>query len=177
MFFQVRSAEGYEWVFPDDGTDYRILSCLDGTPPGDLWVPVAVHRGKPHERSKGRPANLPWLGQGLVLGDPELEVLGDLLRPHGEFLPLKARDGKPLYIYNNPVVPALDEERSTIVRFPHGGIMAVEKPVLVRNRVGDANFFQVISQGTLFASQRFVDRVEQNRLKGLSFQPVASHDG
>jgi hypothetical protein len=82
-----------------------------------------------------------------------------------------------LHIYNvTRVINALDESASTLMRFPDGRVMHIQKHVFDAERLPDVDCFKVpqLRVSPVFLSQRFVDAWAAARLRGLDFHQVWS---
>ncbi len=134
------------------------------------------------------------LNEGLPLGDTAhlaagvavfsekaILALGDLLRPHGQVLPLKCKEGK-FYAFNvTRVLDGLDLEKSSIERFPSSGrVMQVYRYVFKTDVIGGYPIFKIkygpnsdLLRGELFVSDEFVDRVKATGLTGFRFEKLA----
>ena len=95
-FFQPSVPEGFQWVMPTV-SDYDVFMTLDDPPSATAWEPIHMSLLKVDE-DRGRQrqhAYLPWLGSGaLVLRDEAIEIVGALLQPHGELLPLASDEAR-----------------------------------------------------------------------------------
>ena len=101
---------------------------LDGRPQRYTWRPPSVRVLKSSERKRLRYSDMPHYSSSvLVLREPALAALADLLSADGELLPLDCPDA-PMWLFNCcRVIDALDEGHSRVVRFPSSGrIMRVE---------------------------------------------------
>ncbi|MEK0438145.1 MAG: hypothetical protein RLZZ233_1116 [Verrucomicrobiota bacterium] len=173
--------DGYEAVLPVDSADFSKMK-FDGTPRCATWSPVLFQRFTRSDRGK-RPlkeSDFPWIGDGhsLVLRPAALEALQDILERSCEVLPLKTVDGVQLFITNTQVVRALDVEKSEIRRFPGSDkIMYVKRPVFVGELVRGLDFFRDEQVGIRsFVSGRFVERYNEKKLRGLTFEKVQTLD-
>lgn len=160
---------GFEWVLPVHDTDHEYLWSLDGTPRRDTWRPVAVSRLT--EADDGSPraeADLPWLGgHVLVLRPSAVAALGPLLERHGELLPLACPDAD-LWLFNTvTVVDALDEDRSELVTFDDGTILAVEHYEFRPEAVAPVFKVPQLLRGPLFVSDEFASALTTAGLTGL----------
>lgn len=145
----------------------------------DTWEPLTVrlHRQDPTGKPL-LPGDFPALLPGVpVFSRRAVDALRDLLEPHGEILPLLCEEGD-YFLYNViRVIDALDLARCEIPRYPDGSLAKyVEsyafKPELVR----DALIFKVpnFRHSEVFVTDRLVERVEQNGLRGFDFEPLWS---
>jgi hypothetical protein len=167
--------EGYEWVNACDARDYEIFLALDGRPRGATWKPVRVRRVRSDERHAFNPSDFPWLGSdALVMRRAAVEALRDLLEAHGEILPLATDDGVELFVFNARAADALDEARSTVVRFPGTNrIMRIREIAFVPSVIEGIDIFRLPHRASpTFVSGRFVERVDSASLRGLRFTPV-----
>jgi len=165
---------GFEWVLPVDDADHEYLWSLDGNPRHETWRPVQV--GRLTVAEDGAPladADLPWLGgHVLVLRQRAVTALGSLLERHGELLPLSCPDAD-LWLFNTTtVVDALDEERSELVRFDDGSILAVERYEFRPDAVAPVFKVPQLLRGPLFVSDEFASASAGAGLTGLDLTEV-----
>ena len=167
---------GYEWVNCCDDADYEVFLAWDGSQQGQRWNAVKVRRVRADERQEFKPSDFPWLGShALVMRRRAVDALRNILVAHGEVLPLATEDVE-LYVFNARAIDALDEERSTIIRFPETNrIMRLKKVTFVEAAISDAEIFRLPHRASpTYVSQRFVDRVKDAGLVGLQFKNVWS---
>jgi hypothetical protein len=170
-------AEGFEWVNAIDPADYEVFLSLDGKPRAAAWKPIPVRRVKADKRSKSHPSDFPWLGvHALVMRRSAVDALRDLLEANGEVLPLATDDGLELFVLNARTVDALDEARSSLLRFPSTNrIMRIQRPAFVPSAVEGVDVFRLPYRAMpTYVSDRFVERVKSAGLKGLEFDAVWS---
>jgi hypothetical protein len=100
--------------------------------------------------------------------------LADVLRNNAEILPLSTDDGVELFVLNVRVIDALDDVRSSIMRFPDGRIMRVSKASFVGERIPDGvNLFRLPHRiSSTYVSERFVDAYTNAGLRGFVFLPT-----
>ncbi len=172
--YRLSVPEGYEWALPVDNDDFETFQRL---PERRAWSPVrmtlitADERGRPQRR-----ADLPWLGSHvLVLRDDAIERVGPFLAPHGELLPLLCDDAH-LAVFSAPAVAgALDENRSDIVRFRSGRIMAIRHPIFRRHPIGTSKAFKLaeVLRGDLYLTADIVDKIRATGMSsGTNFELV-----
>jgi hypothetical protein len=72
------------------------------------------------------------------------------------------------------ILDAIDEERSSILLFAGTDrVMRIRKIAFVPSLVQDIDIFRLPHRSTpTYVSQRFVDRVNSAKLRGLEFTPV-----
>lgn len=169
-------ANDYECLNCDNDDDYEVFNTFDGTSRLTTWRPIQVRRHSADDRQKGLPSDFPWLGSDvLVMRTRAIVALRDILDAHGELLPL-ADDEIELFAFNAHAVDALDEPRSSIMRFPGSDrIMYVDKVAFVEDKVRGLDMFRLTYRGSpTYVSERFVVRVEEAELSGLAFDKVAT---
>lgn len=175
--FRPSVPEGFEWAVPAESADFEVIRTLPERPLGAPWQSIHMtllkvdDRGRPHQR-----ADMPWLGsEALVLRDEAIETVGALLRPHGELLPLVCDDAR-LALFSAPVVVGvLDGDRSDIVRFGSGRIMALRAPAFHAAALGDTKAFKLaeMPRGDLYLAGELVDAIRATGMTaGTDFAPV-----
>jgi hypothetical protein len=170
-------AHGYEWVNCNDDADYEVFLGFDGSPQEVQWQPVRVRRVRADERQEFKPSDFPWLGaHALVMRGRAVDALRDILDAHGEVLPLTTEDEVELFVFNARAIDALDEERSSIMKFPGTNrIMRVTRVAFIESAVREVDVFRLPHRASsTYVSQRFVERVAEARLVGLEFKVVWS---
>jgi len=152
-----------------------------------------------NQRFNGTPIKKSWTGQErfafvprrLIRGDtPSLSshipvfnskavnILGDLLEPNGELLPITC-DGERLFLFNvTRVVDALDEGNSGLKLFDDGDIMSIEEYSFIEERLLGVVVFKLPQRplGWPYVTDPFVERVQAAKLKGFRFRLVWSSD-
>lgn len=174
--YELMPGEGFELVAPVDPSEWERFRRFDGTPQLQSWAPVPVTRVTEDEGRQRKTADFPWLGEHvLVMRRRATEVLAEILKDHGELLPLQCDDAE-LWVYNvRRVIDALDEPRSKVVRFPGTGrIMTVERYAFRSDQVNGHLLFKVrqLPRGPVFVTDTFVKLVRSQQLVGLDFKPV-----
>jgi hypothetical protein len=174
MVFDSIGVRDYECLIAVNSDDYAVFRSLDGTPRKATWRPIVIRCVRGDRRWKKRFSDFPWMTGGvLFFREKAAEVLKDILERNGELLPLVLEGGAKLYVHNTFVLPnALDEEKSTIIRFEGSNrIMWIRKAVFYENVVRGVDMFRLplISSAT-YVSDKFVDLVNKHNLKGLEFR-------
>ncbi|MEZ4300430.1 MAG: hypothetical protein R3B70_36130 [Polyangiaceae bacterium] len=119
VIYQPMVAEGYEWINALRDGDYEVFLQLDGKPRASTWQPIAVRRVRADKRQAFLSSDFPWLGgHALVMRRSAVDTLRDTLDENGEVLPLSTDDGVELFVLNARVIDALDEARSSLLKFP-----------------------------------------------------------
>jgi hypothetical protein len=178
--FRPSVPEGFEWVLPRDHVDFETFRQFDGTRRTQSWRPVAVELLRIDDDGLPlQPADLPWLGDHvLVLTSRAVRVLGEVLLPFGELLPLACADAE-LFVYNPlMVVDALDGERSRVVRFSSGRVMDIREYVLRSEAIRGIHAFKIpeMTRGSLLVSSAVVEAVKNADLRGTGFERVWADD-
>ncbi|KUM27743.1 hypothetical protein AU467_15240 [Mesorhizobium loti] len=164
--YEFAVVEGQEWVLPVDDSYYEVFFSLDGTPLGS-WEPPVMRRV-----SEGDPvySDFPWLGEHApLLRKPAVDALEAPLLAYGELVPLR---GEKVWLFNvTKVIDALDKERSEIVYFDNGDILAIEQYAFDVDKVGTAEVFKLPMRASpVFVNDVFVDRVRKAGLRTVSFK-------
>jgi len=170
--------ENGELCHPIDHVNFeRIINELNGSSRKNTWESIKVEIIHEDEGVELLETDSPWLGShALIFKTPAIQVLGQLLNEHGELLPLIC-DETELYIYNvTEVLDALDETRSTVVRFSTGRIMTIERYSFRKDIIDDRHIFKLpnLRASPIFVSHDFVQLWELAGLRGLQFNKVWS---
>lgn len=170
--------DGYEFCHPINDKDFDTISTLiNGRPSADTWRPVAVKiitddNGTHLERS-----DAPWLGSNaLIFRSKVCELFPKRLNEFGELLPLMC-EGAELKIFNPMIVSeALDESRSSVLRFASGQIMRITRYCFNNHVVRNKYAFKIdnLRVSPTFVNQNFVEAWKKAGLKGLIFEKVWS---
>jgi hypothetical protein len=117
-------------------------------------------------------SDFPWLGEHVpFLRKPAAEALGHILLEYGQLLPVR---GEEVWLFNaTTVLDALDHERSQIVYFEDGNILAIERYVFDEGRIGTAEVFKLPMRASpVCVTDNFVERVRSAGLRGVSFREL-----
>ncbi len=179
QIFEQSSGRGYETLkCLDDG--WETLHHLDGSPRASTWKPLRVRRVRPSLRQRFRPSDGPSCGNdSLILRRTAVDALRDMLDAHGELLPLEDEEGVELWLHNTRTLDAYDHERTVGSRDEDGRVWMANNHVFVPSVVEGVDIFkQPLSQGggSIYLSERFVQRWRQAKLKGLDFRLVWDSD-
>jgi hypothetical protein len=172
--------EGYELCQPLRTSDFEAINILvNGERRSDGWKPIAMQLVQEERGRKYLPSDSPWLGaHALILSDPARVALEPLLRRHGEVLAL-GHDGPALFAFNPlQVVDALDQKRSSVIRFADGRIMRINRHFFDSDALDDAALFKIpnLRVSPTYVTTEFVDLWRSAKLKGLDFREVWSSD-
>ncbi len=178
MIYAPRVAEGYEWLNCVNELDYEVLRNFDGSPQLHQWRPLRVVSVLADEGQVLTRSEFPWLtAHAIAMRQPACDVLSKMFLRAGELLPLEADEDSPLFVLNvTQVLDALDEEASTIARFPSTNrIMHIERYVFHTSIVRNIDIFRLPYRvSPTYVSERFVDAVRASGLKGLEFDKIWS---
>ncbi len=162
--FQLVLPEGFEWALPTDTANYEVIYSLAQRTDSSGWEPIHMRLLKSDVGSKGpyKRADMPWLNSGvIILRDEAVDVVGEILRPHGVVLPLLCEEAR-LALFSAPLVEGvLDEERSQIKRFRSGRIMELRKPVFRTGLLGGVKAFKLSEKprGDLYLTGDVVEEI------------------
>ena len=177
IIYQPLIEHDYECLNCCDYRDYEIFNMFDGSPRLETWRPIRVNSGPADEGQKGLPSDFPWLvSHVLVMRKQAILALRDILDTHGELLPLVTDDDAELFAFNARTVDALDETRSSIVRFPDSNrVMDIEQVAFVDSKIRGLDIFRLPYRAMpTYVSEYFVNRVNDAKLVGLEFEKVWS---
>jgi hypothetical protein len=151
---------------PGAGEPFRHF---DGRSPAlDDWQPPAVAAVR--DGSAGLQMTdfaVVWVEPAVSRG--AVEALGDVLRAHGELLPLLCPDGE-YYAYNVTTLrDALDEEGSSVVRFTTGRVMRIDRYAFRTDQLHDVEVFKIpqLPKAFVFMTGAFLERVRAAGMTGL----------
>lgn len=168
----------HEWILPVDSGDFETFFSLDGRPQTE-WNEPAMQIVR--DADNGEPvmySDFPWLGEHApVLRPPAVNALRKVLDTHGELLPLRCAE--TVWLFNATwVIDALDEVQSQIARFDNGDILAIERYVFSPAVIGSLEMFKLpVRSSPVFVTDKFVARVADARLEGVSFQFLWTNEG
>lgn len=167
--------EGFEWITLQDGDpdQWETLFALSG-PVGADWRPLRMSFIREEEDgTPRRVSDVPWcLHNVFVIREPALELLRPVLAPYGELLALRCE--APVSLFNaTRIIDALDEDRSTIVRFDDGSVLTIERHVFRPDAIGDTEIFRLPGRGSyIYLRESAVHRIGALGLRGLAFDLV-----
>ncbi len=164
--------ENQEWISPVDDDDFETFLAMDGRVIRN-WAPPVMRILEADEGS-GKPSysDFPWLGEHApILKKPAVDALAPLLTQYGQLMPL---EGESVWLFNvTTVLDALDKEKSHIVSFDDGDILAIERHVFKRDVIGTTEIYKLPGRASaVYTTDRFVDRVRGSSLHGVAFAPV-----
>lgn len=166
-------SKGYEILHCVDDEGWEILAELDGSLRSKTWKPVRVRRVRPSLREAFRPSDSPYrINHTMVFRRSAIDALRDILDAHGELLPLEDEGGVELFVYNPRALDALDHVQSKGWRNDEGRLDVVNYHVFFPSIVEGVDVFKLAEEraGSIYLSERFVQRWQQAKLKGLDFK-------
>ena len=162
-------------VPPDDPEIVDLFQRFNGTPFGEAWVPLDVEVDDDEELHDLPLGDLTLLACHIpVFSKRAVSCLEDILKGHGEILPLLSERGE-YFAYNvTAIVDALDVSASEIDYLSTGRLANIRRYSLHRDKIGDAMIFKLpqVTWLDVFVTDRFVKRVEECELFGFEFKPV-----
>lgn len=169
--------DGYEYCHPIDQDDFELIaSSINGESRLEKWNPLPMDLVQWDGGRRLLRSDSPWLGDHALIFRAEVVVaLRAVLAPAGEFLPLKCRNAS-IFVFN-PLnsLPALDENRSSVIRFDDGRVMMVEKYSFIYDLIDGVDAFKIsnLRVSPTFFSRRIVDIWKNSGFTGLEFKRVA----
>ena len=163
--FQV--AEGQEWIFPADETDFEMFAAMDGSIVRE-WQPPAMTIDS-DDRTY---SDFPWLGEHvLFLRLPAKDALAPTLLRYGQLLPVR---GENVWLFNaTNVLDVLDRNGSRVAYFDDGSILAIERHAFDAHGIGASEVFKLpMRASSIYVTDRFVERVQNAGLRGVAFEMV-----
>jgi len=150
------------------------LRRLNGAPVGKSWSPIKVEW---NDEDPGGlyDSDFPYFATHIpVFSKRAIDVLATLIEPAGEILPLSCDQGEYCAFNVTTLFDVLDLHESEVVRFSSGKIMRVINYVLRNEGIVDSPIFKIlqIPLMSVFVTERFVEIVNENALRGFSFEPV-----
>jgi hypothetical protein len=175
IFFKFTSTENYELAYPCIEAYFEIFNLFNGSSLGVYWSPIKFKRITENEGKPLKPSDFPspMVRHFLVMRKKAHNILADIFTKNGEILPLRTDDDVELYVFNSQVINALDEDSSSVVRFPSGRIMYIKKHEFIKSKLLDVDMFRLQYRASpIFVSERFVERYKSAGLVGLEFEEV-----
>lgn len=169
-------AEGTEYLNlkPLRDSDWpRILAFNKGQELASQWKPITVVEARNGARSLP-PSDFPLLAPNVpVFSQQAVTRLHDCLVECGELLSLSFNTHEYHAFNCMKTVDCLDFERSTITRYPSGGIMDIERYHFVPNKLAGIEMFRLPNySATVFVTDIFARRVRQHGLTGVRIPVV-----
>lgn len=164
--------EGYAFVGtrPSRGSVFDLL--FQHKPLLKEWPRVEVRL----DRSAPRHGDFPWFPAvaAPVFSQRALDVLRGLIGPNAEPLPLVCGE-QMLYLINTlDIVDCLDHSKAVVSYYDDGTPRRVVCYAFADDRIRDKHLFKVPESCNVdtLVSEQFKKTVEQNALKGLTFEAV-----
>lgn len=147
----------------------------NGTPMLQDWTPVRITAADTDDELAVL-ADHALLGTIPVVSDYAAQALTDILTANGELLPL-VYPRRPYFAYNvTNVVDALDEQRSSVIKFSSGRVMSVDRFAFNEGRLLGHTIFKIpqLAHTHVLVTDGFIKRARQARLSGFVFEPLSS---
>ena len=149
---------------------------FDGRSMRKTWAGTGSFAFIPRRKPKG---DTPGLSTHIpIFSVRAVKVLADLLKGHGELLPITC-DGEDYLVCNvTRVIDALDEKESELDLFDSGRIMNIVRYSFFQDNLARANIFKIPQYvlGRVFVTAPFVARVKEANLTGFKFRRVWRSD-
>ncbi len=166
--------ERYDGLKPKDDYTYEEMMSFDGRSHKEDWI---CRKVVPNVNPKKNPKfgdRSSCMGV-LVFSEKAIEKLYDVMKDDIEILALDCDYGTFSLINVTTVLEALDHENSKMDFFEGTNqIMYIEKYAFFEDRIKGHNIFRIIEQkaSRIFVTDKFVQTVKQNKLKGFRFSLV-----
>jgi hypothetical protein len=157
--------------------DISISFEFDGRPLRQTWRPLAVRPITEEFPELTTVGDFTKLGTIPVFSKRAVDGLGELLTDNGELLPLEpAVEGMRYYAYNvTTVLNALDRDRTAGVWLAPDRLMLVDRYAFRPECLTGATVFRIPElQGTVFVTEKFIDRVVSSGIDGVAPELVWS---
>jgi hypothetical protein len=176
IYYEPQPSDGYELCHPIEDEGFETINTLiNGYKRLSSWKKIGMKLIHEDAGKKLKPADSPWLGShALIFKRKAIECVGYLLKEFGELLPLNSHEDK-VYLYNPTILlDALDEARSSLLRFSDGRIMGINKYEFYPNVIEGMHIFKIpnLRVSPTFVSERFVNFWHESELTGLEFKAV-----
>lgn len=167
-------AEGYDEFTMEDGYTYEEMMSFDGRSHKEDWT---CRKVVPNVNPKKNPkfADYSECMGVLVFSKKAIEKLYDLINNDVEILPLKCDYGEFSMINVITLLDAIDHEKSEYEYIEGTNkILYFKKYVFIEDVLKGYDIFKITDKrGSLvFVSDKFVQTVKQNKLKGFRFSLV-----
>lgn len=152
------------WIYDD---------AFNGRPLAAEWKTLRITAADEDDATAELP-DFALLGIVPVFSLRAMDALLDMLRAAGELLPLRHPRAEYVAFNVTRVIDALDEARSTILRFTDGNVMSVSRYAFLPERVRGLPILKIpeLPKAYVFVSEDFVRRVSEAGLSGFHFKPL-----
>lgn len=174
--YRVEAADHCQSCHPVVSEDTMIIGeTLRGHALGGDWNPIEVRVVEYCDDRLLAYSDLPWFrSDAWFVRSSALVDIGSLLVENGELLPVKCESADLVLFNSTHVVDVVDQDRSTILRFPDG------RPYFVREFIFNETVHKVpavfkidlMRVNPILVSDVFVDTWRAAGLKGLEFKCV-----
>jgi hypothetical protein len=168
----VNKYRGIYYVNEEDVVEFNRR--FDGSPMKRKWTGREKFAFVPRRLPKG---DTPGLSSHIpVFNSKAVTVLGDLLKPSGELLPIICDEEKYFLFNVTRLVDALEEAKCELKLFSDGGIMDIVRYSFLEEKLMGVDIFKLPQRplGWVYATDAFVDGVRATKLRGFKFRLVWS---
>lgn len=173
VVYKMEADPDMRWLEVKDELPEPLIYMLQGRPIAATWVPLEIQEVMDDELPAGPVSDFPYMHLVPTFSSNAVRELEDLLTPHGELLPVRAKRGE-FYVFNvTNVVDALDENRSELERFTSSGrVMRIRRFVFRPDAVAGQTIFKIpqMIRSLVLVTDQFRQRVEDRRLTGFVFE-------
>jgi hypothetical protein len=167
---------GYELCHPITDEDFETINTLvNGELRSNNWDSIEMRVIHEDEGQILMESDSPWLGShALIFKQVAVEKMGAFLMEHGELLPIKCSE-PGMYIFNSTkILDALDEAKSSLLRFKNERIMHVKKYEFRFDIIKNIHVFKIpgLRVSPTFVDEYFVNMWNSLGLTGLEFKEV-----
>jgi uncharacterized protein DUF1629 len=173
VFILKPDANRYQGLLPSDRSNsLEVFHRFNGTPIGASWVPWKVEVDRPEGYEDSPLGDFPLMALHVpVFTERAVALLKPLLSGNGELLPLMCDEGSYFAFNVTTVLDALDEEKSSAIRFTDGGIMNITGYEFFPEKVTSPIFkLPQVPLMDVFVTDEFKDAVSRYDLKGFDFR-------
>jgi uncharacterized protein DUF1629 len=175
VFILKPDANRYQGLLPSDRSNsLEAFRRFNGTQIGASWVPWKVEIDRPEGYENLPFGDFPLMALHVpAFSERAATLLEPLLIENGELLPLVCDEGSYFAFNVTSVLDALDEEKSSVLRFTSGRIMNITGYEFLPEKVTSPIFkIPQVPLMDVFVTDEFQDAVIRHGLKGFDFKLV-----
>ncbi|MGD9153956.1 MAG: hypothetical protein PVG90_00435 [Bacillota bacterium] len=165
-------ANDYKNLVPLNSIDVDVINNINLKTVASSWKPIEFKF-----IGKGKRGDCPTLVLHLpVFSENAINMLNDLIVDNVEYLPINC-PGKVKYWCVNVLksIDCINFEKSKVIRFSSGRIMAFDKYVFKNDDLfKNVNIFKIpdLKNSDVFVSENFVEKVKKADLEGFEFVEI-----
>lgn len=175
MIYKLKSdVENYKWI---EYPDIAPFEQQWGKRMKPSWKPLKL-RYIPDRKAKT--GDCPHFTAGFpVISEAALTILNSIIHDDVELLDIEIKnENRRFYLVNvTNILDCLDYDNSVIKRFDNGKIICIPVHAFFEEKTTEAAVFRLPDhESEVFATERFVEAVENSSLEGFSFQETPEED-